>query len=83
MTEGFAAPTLENMCSIFWGSGWQACLADALGVAEDEVRRWEAEPERRPAHLRDSLEIIGFAQMDKIENMLSLMTIAGLSGSGK
>jgi hypothetical protein len=73
--------SLEDMGTTLFGPDWREPLANALGVALDDVLTWNDDPTAMPAGLEDGLKKIGEIRIREIQFMLGQMNETRLDRS--
>lgn len=75
--------TLADLGETLWGPRWVVPMAEALKVTEEQVVKWDAQPETIPAALEDRIAATGTIRLQEIRMVLAQLDMTGLDRTPK
>ena len=73
--------SLADIGQQLWGARWAQPMAEALGVSERDVVRWDANPETMPADLEAEINLVAAARSQQIQAAMARLDLTGLRRS--
>jgi hypothetical protein len=71
---------LAEIGKALYGPRWVEPMAVALGVSEQDVIKWDVNPEAMPLDLADEIDLLGSQRIQEIQMILGQVEAVGIKG---